>query len=206
MNNLNEKKIKIIKILLIGDKNTGKTSIIDKIIRNKFNYKESMPTFGVNYNSYYKNLYDETFKLDFWDISGSIEYINLLEIYYLETDVTILCFDSSEKKTLLSLDSFWLNTISKFKNFNYNNMILLGNKSDLKEKIPILNINSFVNKNKNISYLKYSAKNHTNFDNLINLIIEKYCSMKNIKLIKNEKTKNKSSILNKFINLFKKSK
>ena len=38
-----------IKILIIGNKNTGKTALIEKIVKNKFTITSHIPTFGVNF-------------------------------------------------------------------------------------------------------------------------------------------------------------
>ena len=38
-----------IKILIIGNKNTGKTALIEKIVDNKFTITKHIPTFGVSF-------------------------------------------------------------------------------------------------------------------------------------------------------------
>ena len=90
---------KNIKILIVGENNTGKSSLLKKIVKRKFTPKLNIPTFGVNYDSKkYKNII-----IDFWDISGSMEYISLFEIYLFETDIVFLCFDVTYIETLIAL-------------------------------------------------------------------------------------------------------
>ena len=85
-----------LKILIIGDNNTGKTSLIQKITTKKFNYKTQIPTLGLNFYKYNHVVHNQKFQLEFWDFSGSKEYLPLLEIYYKDCDIILICFDIEE--------------------------------------------------------------------------------------------------------------
>lgn len=196
INNSNNNNIKTIKILLLGDKNTGKTALIEKICKKQFNYKNHIPTFGVNYNTLYLNKYDYTFNLDFWDLSGCKDYINLLKIYFIESDIILLCFDLTQKNTLESLYNFWLYEIKKIKGFKNKQLLIIGNKNDLNFKINDKFIKDYTIK-MDLNIYRLSAKKTSNFEFLISNIIDKYCDQYKI----NKYSKKKR--LNFFNKLFK---
>ena len=56
------------KVVMIGDSNVGKTSIIDRYVEGVF---PNLPTVGVGFKS--KSLYldNKTFQLQIWDINGA---------------------------------------------------------------------------------------------------------------------------------------
>ena len=188
---------KNIKILIVGENNTGKSSLLKKIVKRKFTPKLNIPTFGVNYDSKkYKNII-----IDFWDISGSMEYISLFEIYLFETDIVFLCFDVTDIETLIALENFWIPETIQKKNSNKPTKIyLIGTKTDLQyDRDGICNkIHILQKKFKNIDYFLFSNKKE-----IFNLpkIIDPYCKSNNILLTKQ---KNSITFIEKIKNLFKK--
>ena len=158
-----------IKILIIGDKNTGKTALVEKIVHNKFTITKHIPTFGVNFsqkiietnnrvddgvimektrrnNKIKKNnkkiKTKQKIKLEFWDCSGSEEYIYFINILYPEVEFILLCFDISEEMSFQSLTTFWLPFL-KQNNVN-SKIIIIGNKNDLQTEYSIKNSNLIV--------------------------------------------------------------
>ena len=141
-----------IKILIIGDKNTGKTALVEKIVKNTFSIANHIPTFGVNFSQKIINEKNEneiknkmknkmknkkTYKLEFWDCSGSEEYIYFINMLYPEVNYILLCFDVSEKKSYESLSLFWLPFLKE--NKVNARIIIIGNKSDLQNDYSIQN-------------------------------------------------------------------
>lgn len=193
-----------LKILVIGDNNTGKTSLIQKITTKKFNFKTQIPTLGLNFYKYNHVVQNHKFQLEFWDFSGSKEYLPMLEIYYKDCDIIVICFDISEQKTIDSINNYWLPILNDFNNIKEKQIIIIGNKNDL-QKETYLNANLFTKKNIYHEILYFSAKNETNFTKFINLLIGIYCSQKKIILQQNNKKGNSATnFVNFFKNLFKK--
>ena len=183
-----------LKILIIGDNNTGKTSLIQKITTNKFNYKNQIPTLGLNFFKIIKKHNNDKFQIDFWDFSGSKEYLPLLENYYQESDIILICFDVSEKSTFQSIQSYWLPILHDFEKIKEKKIILIGNKNDLQKDINV--------PQKDIFY--FSAKNDNDFSIFLENIIEIYCIKYNIKFTKENKKINALSYFNKLKIFFKK--
>ena len=146
-------------VILIGDSNAGKTSIMNKFITGEF--KEHITaTINVEYCfknlKIDKNLYAE---LKILDTAGQEKYRAITKSYYRNADGIILVFDLTEEDALLKLKS-WINDINDI--VGNIEIILVGNKTDLLDrKISQAKAEAFA-KEKNYKYLETSAKDGTN--------------------------------------------
>lgn len=111
------------KIILIGDAKTGKTSYIQQLVYDKFReYYE--PTYGCL-------IYVLDDNLEIWDFSGSHQK-SILEKEYLKTDAIMFFHDVTQKETFTKvLEYFW--KISKETGYNIP-IAIIGNKIDLLDK------------------------------------------------------------------------
>ena len=66
----------LISICFIGENNSGKTSIIKKILNNNDFLEKKEISIGIDY---YKKINEKNkkYNIDIWDISGGIKYLNL---------------------------------------------------------------------------------------------------------------------------------
>ena len=120
-NNLNiiKKKHKLdkIKVVLLGDKEVGKTKLLERTINNEFNDKYN-PTFEAN-----DSLIDlDKYKFDIWDTSGdeSYRYVNCVTCKNM--DIAIFVFNLSKKDSLEKLK----NIFSEYKNKSLLNECVIG--------------------------------------------------------------------------------
>lgn len=112
------------KCVILGDENSGKTSIVDKLTKKTFNENVD-PTVGVEYHvKTYNNC-----KLRLWTVSGNYRFRNIIKVYYSNTKAFVLVYDVTCRKSFESID-LWLKDIPK-------NCILflVGNKSENKDRI-----------------------------------------------------------------------
>lgn len=123
-------KTKFAKVVLLGDKSVGKSSIVIRLEKNTF-YEIYSMTMGAAYFKYDLNLKNEVqFTLNIWDTAGEERFRNMLPTYYENASAAVLVYDATNIKSFESLQ-YWLNELdSKTKN---EGMIiaLAGNKSDL---------------------------------------------------------------------------
>ena len=200
----NEKKYDyIFKLILIGNSCVGKSSIIQRYIQKTFN-DEYTCTIGVDFFMKTLDINDNLIKLQLWDTAGTEKFKSITTGYYRGANAAFVVFDLTSR---ISFDSVseWIQNYYNYSNPNSEkNVVLIGNKSDLKENREISDeeINKFAINN-NIKYFETSAKNGNNIEECFYYIAEKL--MKDMKekgednndnnIIKNDNLKNKKDII-----------
>ena len=157
------------KIVIIGDINVGKTSILSRFRYGSFE-SDYMPTLGIDFFS--KNLFfeDKTIRLILWDTAGQERFRSLIPSYLKNADCIIIVFDITNKESFLSLNK-WLTDAKN--NASENTIyVICGNKIDLKERRTVNEneINEYIKKNTGVIYMECSAKNGQGIKDLFNVI------------------------------------
>jgi small GTP-binding protein len=178
-------KIGLVKCVLIGDSNAGKTSLCNKLLYDKF-YKYTENTIGVTY--FKKNIKTEenNYSLQLWDLSGNPRFRVISYMYLRDSNIVFVLFDLNNYK----IDKI-NNLIKLIKDKSKNSkIILIGNKLDLvkDKKEDIKNIID-----DNIEYLEISIKDNINIDKFNNILIKILDNLKknDIKYYPKNKNKNK---------------
>ena len=162
------------KIIVIGDSNVGKTSIIDSYANDFNNNKIPKITIGTQFTETY--ISKHKIYLQIWDCAGQEKFRALTKLYYRHSTACILIFDLSNIDTLISLEQYWIKTV--LDNTDTPPLFLLvGNKSDLHSTIPHIDIMQLANKY-NMTYIETSVINQSNIDTLFNTISEQIISNK----------------------------
>ena len=156
---MEESKIVEFNVIMLGDSNVGKTSILKKFVEDSFSDKM---TCTVNVEFKTKNLKIDTklyAKLSLYDTAGQEKFRSLTRQYYNRANGIILVFDLTNENSFNKLNS-WVKEIND--NAGNVEIVLVGNKSDLKDrKINKVKAENFA-KNKNFKYIEASAKEGTN--------------------------------------------
>ena len=163
----------IFKIILIGNSSVGKSSIIQRYIQKIFN-DEYTCTIGVDFFMKTIDINDKLIKLQLWDTAGTERFKSITTGYYRGANAAFVVFDLTSRVSFNSI-SEWIQNYYNYSNPNSEkNVVLIGNKSDLKESREITEeeINKFV-VNNNIKYFETSAKNGENIDECFYYIAEK---------------------------------
>ncbi len=175
-----------INIVLLGDKCVGKTSIVYQFISNKFDQyyiqtiiKEEF-TKGISVNG-------KKYNLNFTVTSGVREYQEDYTNLYKISDFFVVCYDITNYASFEKAKEIITEQIISYAflyNERYANIVLLGNKSDLKERtVDQTKVNDFCQKYK-IDFYETSAKLKTNIVKVFNRIVDVFDEA--ISLIKNE--------------------
>ena len=119
----------VFKIIIVGDTNVGKTQILN-VFTDKFEEK-SGTTVGVDLKIY--EIKDEVKNqhiiFQIWDTEGEENYKSIVSQYYKKASGAIIVYDITNKKSFENVD-IWFEQLQK--NIE---IILVGNKQDLKERV-----------------------------------------------------------------------
>ena len=165
----------ILKVVLIGETAVGKSSIINRFIKNQFynNFTPTMSGTCVTKEIFYEQ-YNKILKYEIWDTAGQEKYRSLTKMFYKDASIVILVFDITRKDTFEEIRDFWVKQVKE--NSNKDIIIsLVGNKEDNYEyeDIDNNNIELFVNQI-NCLYKRVSAKSGFGIENLFYDIGLKY--------------------------------
>lgn len=87
----------VYKVITIGDPAGGKSSMLKRLIQNKF--VESSVTIGVEFNSYTIRVEGKLIKLQIWDTAGEENFRSVTKIFYRNTHAVILCYPINSLKS-----------------------------------------------------------------------------------------------------------
>ena len=173
MSSTDSKEI-MFKVILIGDSNVGKTTLINKYMDKNFS-GEIPPTVGLENRVKTLEVRGLKAKLQIWDTAGQEKFNSLSKNYYQNTDGILLVFDVTNRESFNNIKNWYDDVISnsdiKAKK------LLIGNKNDMKDKIKVTadDIKKFKRENK-LKFIETSAKVNNNveeaFQKIINLMIE----------------------------------
>mmetsp|Transcript_12953 Transcript_12953/g.16098 ORF Transcript_12953/g.16098 Transcript_12953/m.16098 type:complete len:151 (+) Transcript_12953:205-657(+) len=123
-------EIEDMKCVACGDAAVGKTCMLISFVENKFPEKY-VPTVFDNHNL--KMKVDETVtELAIWDTAGTEEYALIRPLSYSNTDVFLLIFSITDRKSLQNVKNFWVEEIMK--ESPGTTMFLVGTKLDLRSQ------------------------------------------------------------------------
>ena len=155
----------IFKLILIGNSGTGKTSIINRFINEKFedSYK---CTIGVDFLLKKIKINEQNIKLQIWDTAGMEKYKQITTSYYRGAHGAIVVFDLTNKESFNDVHK-WVNDFSNITNQNSNmrSVVIVGNKNDLIDKREVSqdDIDKYISIN-NFNYVETSAKEGSNIE------------------------------------------
>ena len=124
------------KLVLTGDYQVGKTSLIRRYVENKFE-EDYISTLGVQISKKTVQLSEQT-KMNFiiWDIGGQVQQMEPYRAkFYNGANAAFIVVDRTRLGTLNSIEK-WYNDIKKSVPINIP-IVIVGNKSDLVEAIVI---------------------------------------------------------------------
>lgn len=195
----------VIKIILIGDHFTGKSSFFKKIL-NLDNFS-SGTTIGVDFGTKYKKRNNEIIKINIWDTAGQERFRAIILSYFKGISGVFLFFDLNNKKSFKSIENWLLEIKDKNTCDHDHPIILIGNKNDLKTNVDYEEIKKLVLKYdliyKQISVINEDVSIILDFmiDIIYSEIIEKNIKCYGARSLYDVNENNNNKIINKNNNL-----
>ena len=121
----------LMKIIVIGDANTGKSCMLHRFIYHEFN-SNSSHTIGVEFGSKVVDMDGQRVKLQIWDTSGQERYLSVTRSYYRGAMGCLMVYDVTRRATFESIPR-WIQEAKSLTDPNCA-MMLVGNKCDLPNK------------------------------------------------------------------------
>lgn len=160
-----------IKIAILGDGNVGKTSLVNRYLKDTFP-KKYIPTIGsIILKKDYK-LKDVVIKVNIWDLGGQRSFNPLNPSFYTNVDAAYLVFDLTKpEETLNDVKTVYLKNLEKFAKDCQ--IILAGNKLDLISiEKDLKGIKKYLTED--VPLVITSAKNGENVNDTFELLIYSY--------------------------------
>jgi len=161
-----------IKVILIGESGTGKTSLINAAIGLQF--KENLESTTTNsFSSKKVKINGKEYVLNLWDTIGQEKFRSLTKIFVKDSKIVLLVYDITRKQTFDELN-FWYKMIQDILG-EEPILGICGNKQDLfvREQVKEETAKKYA-EGKNIPFKLTSAKNPLTFNKFLEELVGKY--------------------------------
>ncbi|WP_346854965.1 COR domain-containing protein [uncultured Draconibacterium sp.] len=168
-----KKPLNEIKLILVGDGGAGKTSLVKRIIGQKFN-KNEPKTHGINIKPWRLQNNSKSIKVNFWDFGGQQIMHATHQFFLSKRCVYLLVLDGRKDEEA----EYWLKHVQSFGGDSP--IIIVLNKID-EHPAYDLNRNFLSVKFENIiDFVKVSCKDGTGVNSLLNIIEETICTVQHL--------------------------
>jgi len=89
----------------LGDSGVGKTCLVKRFCEEKFTAKFH-PTVGIDYGFKIHSVRDTDVRVHFWDMAGKIEYYDVRNELYNQTQAVMLVYDVTNRPSFQSLEAW----------------------------------------------------------------------------------------------------
>ena len=173
MDGKNQDDFEIVKVILLGETGTGKTSLINVTVGREFS-DDMSSTVASNFSQKEFIINNKKYRLNIWDTAGQEKYRAMTKLFIKESNIIIFVYAIDSISSFEGL-SYWIN-FAKDTLGNEPIYAIVGNKSDLisDEKVTQEKITKY-SEEVGIQLRFVSAKEDApGFINLVEKLLEEY--------------------------------
>lgn len=119
--------VPLLKIVVAGDGNVGKTSLIRQYCEGRFE-QSRVATIGVDFQTKTVEIKGRTIKLSIWDMAGQIHFRSVRTGLYRGSRTAALVYDVTNSESLTNLQTWYEEIIAVVPGQRF---LVVGNKIDL---------------------------------------------------------------------------
>ena len=181
---------RVIKIILLGNTEIGKTSLINVFEGKEFTSK-MLSTIGSQYSRKEMIINNEKYAIQMWDTAGQEKYRSINKLYIKGSNIVIFVYDVTNRNSFIDLSDFWVDYV--FKLIGKDIIIgVLGNKIDLIDNLKVEREEGERYAKKIGAFFKEtSAKEDAEgFKEFVNQLVKEYIDKYTYLLLNNDKSFN----------------
>ena len=99
-----------IKLMIIGETKTGKTSLISRYCKNEFSGSLYLSTMGIDFQIKNLQMNSKKIRLQIWDTAGQERFRNIAKNYFQSSDGFVIVYDIANLESFQTLD-YWIEEI-----------------------------------------------------------------------------------------------
>jgi small GTP-binding protein len=170
-----KRKSKDLKIIIVGDSGTGKTSFVNKYILNKFD-ETYQATIATQFNFKVIEIGEITYRIQFWDLAGQDRSTGTTKLFTKDSNGIVFCCEVKNQESRNNIIK-WKDSIEQNLNLETVQMIIVENKCDLlgEEKSDynkdIDELKNFAEENHINNYFRVSALNGYGINESMNYLV-----------------------------------
>ena len=170
MKKLEEEEIKVI---LVGQAGTGKTSLINSAMGQQFIEGKEQSTISSSFVTKKINIGEKSYSVNLWDTIGQEKFRSLTKIFIKDSKIVIFVYDITVLTSFEELQ-YWYDTIKEVLG-DTAVLGIAGNKQDLfiNEEVSEEKAKKYADDKKALFKLT-SAKNPLNFNQLLEDLLKEY--------------------------------
>ena len=160
----------LFKIIVTGEQNSGKTSLVRRISDNKF-YEYTDTTIGVELVSIEREIGGQKIKYHFWDTAGQESFAPIIKNYYKGVAGGFLVVDGTEDEWKEQMEK-WRNRYEQYRDGDSLPLIAILNKIDLPMKAEVEEFKRYA-KELGMEGYEISVKTSANTRRLLEIMTER---------------------------------
>ena len=98
---------KMLKILMVGDTEAGKTSTLHRYTRDNYIFRSQfLTTIGIDFAVKTLSINGLTYKVQIWDTAGQERFRTITQAYYRGAQGIYLCYDVTNRKSFKNIVTY----------------------------------------------------------------------------------------------------